>query len=83
MEERTRNLSVPLSLSEDSKTKSIPVLEPAAGAHVPDQEPQWVSGLKLLPIVIAVTIGSFLMLLDISIIVTVCVHMLEYFIIWC
>ncbi|KAG4032389.1 hypothetical protein MFRU_007g02930 [Monilinia fructicola] len=70
MEERTRNLSVPLSLSEDSKTKSIPVLEPAAGAHVPDQEPQWVSGLKLLPIVIAVTIGSFLMLLDISIIVT-------------
>ena len=46
---------------------------PAVASVAPAQEQQWVSGFKLLPIIIAVTIASFLMLLDTSIVVTVSV----------
>jgi hypothetical protein len=43
--------------------------EPNASPAV--QEPEWVSGIKLLTIIAAITVVCFLMLLDTSIIVTV------------
>jgi hypothetical protein len=75
-ERKEQELSPPPS--EDSQPDSNQVLEPSADDPPLTQEQQWVSGLKLLPIMIAVTLGSFLMLLDTSIIVTACVKALRF-----
>jgi flagellar biosynthesis protein FliP len=43
------------------------------------QEQEWVSGIKLFNIMTAITLVCFLMLLDTSIVVTVCVNALHFF----
>jgi hypothetical protein len=55
------------------------VLESAPGAPPVTQEPEWVSGFKLFTIMTGITLVCFLMLLDTSIIVTVCIEALHAF----
>jgi hypothetical protein len=54
--------------SDDIQPHSNQVPEP--GPDAPPATQEWVSGFKLLPIITAITLGCFLMLLDTSIIAT-------------
>jgi hypothetical protein len=54
------------------------VLEPPPDAPPVTQEPEWVSGFKLFTIMTGITLVCLLMLLDTSIIVTVCIETLSF-----
>ena len=57
------------SVGLEEKPVGVPQDEPADGA-TSEEDKEWVSGIKLLTIMIAVTIACFLMLLDVSIVST-------------
>ncbi|RDW65075.1 putative HC-toxin efflux carrier TOXA [Coleophoma cylindrospora] len=68
MENKERELSNPESETSQEKPDHVPENIAVAPPAAPEQ--QWISGLKLLPIMVAITLGVFLMLLDTSIMVT-------------
>jgi len=89
-EELFTNLSDDLQAEKVERDLSIPpsedlqlgldndVPEPAPDAPPATQEQEWVSGFKLFTIMTAITLVCFLMLLDTSIIATVCVKTLYF-----
>ena len=68
-EKKEQDLSI--NPSDDHKLESNHVLGPEILDSSVSQEDEWISGMRLFTIMAAVTIVCFLMLLDISIIVTV------------
>jgi hypothetical protein len=73
-EKKEQELSTPPSYDIQPESNQVP--EPAPDAPPATQEQDWVSGFKLFPIMTAITLGCFLMLLDTSIVVTACVKAL-------
>jgi hypothetical protein len=67
-EKEEQQLSSPVSEDLEPESKQVP--EPATTAPV-EQEEQWVTGIKLLNIITAVSLVCLLMLLDVSIVSTV------------
>jgi hypothetical protein len=68
-EDKEQDRSIPSS--SDPENESNPAPKANTTATPPPEEHEWVSGIKLLTILTAITLVCFLVLLDTSIVVTV------------
>lgn len=64
------------SLNMDEDIEKVPVKQ-AVDSDVPETDHEYISGMKLWLVIISLTLACFLMMLDMSIIVTVSLPLIE------